>query len=164
MFRQDLFRLPIFEGLSHQQLDQLTSRMELCQFNKDEGIFEQGQAARYLYILVDGAVEVRFKPYDGPPLTVTSITPGGVFGWSASLGRDIYTSSAIATQDSEAYRMSSKTFHSLCDLDPDTGAVLLDRLASVIGERMQDSHTKIINILSESMELNGDCLRRIGKE
>ena len=53
---------------------------------RDTHVFEQGQLSDYLYILTSGKVIIRYKPYDGPPLTVATIGPGGVFGWSAALG------------------------------------------------------------------------------
>jgi CRP-like cAMP-binding protein len=56
-----------------------------------------------LYVLMDGQVAIRFKPHDGDWLTVTDVQAGGVFGWSAALGRRRYTSSAICLQESHAY-------------------------------------------------------------
>ena len=100
MFRQDYAQLPIFAGLDGDQISQLSPFLVECSLQKDMVIFEQGPACEYLYILLTGEVAVRYKPYDGPLLAVARIEPGGVFGWSAALGRDVYTSGAVALQDS----------------------------------------------------------------
>jgi CRP-like cAMP-binding protein len=160
MFGQDLANLQLFQGLSQEQLERLMSLMEPMFIPEKQIVFEQGQAAEYLYILIKGEVEIRYKPYDGPPLTVVRITPGGVFGWSASLGRKVYTSAAIALTECETYRISGHLLHHLCNQAPDIGGVLLDRLAGVIAERLRNTHSQVLTILTEGMDLNGDCWRK----
>ena len=96
MLRQELAHLAIFKNLDGDELERIAPLLSLCFFQPDEIIFEQGQQAVYLYILLEGEVIISYKPYDGPALTVARIIPGGVFGWSAALRRDIYTSAAIS--------------------------------------------------------------------
>ena len=136
MFRQELTSLNLFKGLNHQQIEQLNSSWEFCNFAENKVIFEQGQTADFLYILTCGSVDVQFKPYDGPPMAVAHIITDGVFGWSAALGREAYTSSAIAREESQAYRISTAQLRKLCSQHPDTGVVLLDRLAGAIAARL----------------------------
>lgn len=163
MFRQDFAQLSIFSGLNDNQIGQLSPYMVECHFKRDQVIFEQGQRADHLYILLSGEVIVTYKPYDGPPLTVARIEPGGVFGWSAALGRDIYTSGAVAVQDSLAYRMRGSNLAVLCDEHRETGMILLDRLAGVIAERLRGTHTQVLGILSQGIDVDGNCLRRMNR-
>jgi len=128
--------------------------LELCYFSPEQVIFEQGQRTEFLYILLRGKVEVRFKPYDGPPLTVTRIDPGGVFGWSTALNRDTYTSSAHAVEKCEAYRLSGTRLQSFCMQEPVTGKILLERLAGVIAERLNNTHAQILSILTQGLDSN----------
>jgi CRP-like cAMP-binding protein len=158
MFRQDFAQLSLFAGLKENQVSQLTLFMVECNFQQNEIIFEQGQPADHLYILLSGEVVVNYKPYDGPPLTVARIEKGGVFGWSAALGRDVYTSGAVAMQESVAYRIRGENLAVLCEQHPDTGMVLLDRLASVIAERLRSTHTQVLGILSQGIDVDGNCL------
>ena len=160
MFRQDYARLSIFAGLDGNQISQLSPFMMECQFLKDQVIFEQGSPADFLYILLSGEVAIHFKPYDGPPLTVARIEPGGVFGWSAALRRDVYTSGAFSMQESLAYRIHGKNLSVICNQYPETGKILLERLADVIAERLRSTHTQVLGILSQGMETKGNCTRR----
>jgi len=148
MFNQDYARLSIFAGLDDKQISQLLPYMVECQFSRDAMIFEQGNPAEFLYILLTGEVAVIFKPYDGPPLTVARIGPGGVFGWSAALGREAYTSEARTLQDCVAYRIRGDNLSAICAKYPATGRCLLERLAGSIDERLRSSHTQILGILS----------------
>jgi CRP/FNR family transcriptional regulator, cyclic AMP receptor protein len=160
MFRQELSQVPIFLGFDEMQLEFLDPFVELCHFVKGQVIFEQGQAATFMYILRQGEVIIQYKPYDAPLLTVSRIEPGGVFGWSAALGRVEYTSAAIAVVDSAAYQLRGEGLSRICDLYPETGVVILGRLASVIAERLQSTHSQILSLLSQG--LYGDCEKRIG--
>lgn len=160
MFRQEIASLAIFNGLDSSQVSALSPLMEEVSFTAGQVIFEQGHAATYLYILLRGLVQVRYKPYDGPALTVARISPGDVFGWSAALGRDIYTSGARAEVASAAYRLRTDSLHHLCDCDPEAGGILLERLAGVIAERLRNTHSTILDLLSQGIDRNGNCSKR----
>ena len=129
MLREHYTHLSIFEGLDSAQIELLSPYFEELCVPEGGIIFEQGEVAGCLYILLEGEVEVRYKPYDGPPLTVAHITPGGVFGWSAALGRQVYTSGALAWRDCLMVRVRKDSLRRLCECSPQTGGVLLDRLA-----------------------------------
>ncbi len=163
MLSQNVAELSLFDGFSEAQLSNLFKLLEMRRYEKDQLIFEQGQKADYLYILLKGDVSIRYKPYDGPPLTVARITPGGVFGWSTAMGRTVYTSAAVAVSELEVLRISGQRLQHLCEDCPDTGAALLERLASGIAERLRNTHSEILNILSLGMDLNQECLRRINQ-
>lgn len=152
MFSQDYSRLSIFSGLDGEQINQLSRFIEECQFPKDFMIFEQGQPADRLYILLSGEVVIRYKPYDGPSLLVARIETGGVFGWSAALRREIYTSGAEAVQESVAYSIRGESLNVLCAQYPQTGKIFLERLASVIVERLSSTHTQVLGILTQGID------------
>jgi CRP/FNR family transcriptional regulator, cyclic AMP receptor protein len=152
MFSQDYARLSIFAGLDSDQIKMLSQYIDECQFRKDYVVFEQGQPADRLYILLSGEVLIRYKPYDGPPLLVARIEPGGVFGWSAALRRDIYTSGAETAQESVAYCIRGENLNKLCTQYPQTGKIFLERLAGVIVERLSSTHTQVLGILTQGME------------
>jgi CRP-like cAMP-binding protein len=156
MYRQEFSTLSIFEGLDPDQIHQLSPFMEEVHYEKDQVIFEQGQYAACLFILLEGKVIVRFKPYDGPPLTVSMIHPGGVFGWSAALGRKEYTSGAVAAECSTAYRLRSDSLKQLYRNCPETGNVLLDRLAGGIAEPLKSSHSEVLQILVNGIDSNAN--------
>lgn len=160
MLQEDSSKFPVFSGLSKPQIDKLTCLFRMRHYPLNEIIFQQGQNAYQLYILVRGEVEIRYKPYDGPPLVVSRMQPGGIFGWSAVLGRDSYTSSAIASKDSDAYFLSRQDLKNICEQDPDTGIIFLDSLASAIAERLRSTHSQILSILTEGIDFKKANYRR----
>ena len=160
MFRQELAQVSLFKDLSPTDLDYVAPFFETVCLPQNEVIFEQGRIAEHLYILLEGEVVVNFKPYDGPQLTVAHIHPDGVFGWSAILGRQVYTSIALAAVDSVTIRIRGEEFRSLCEEKPKTGLLILEKLAGVIAERLNSTHAQIFTMLAESMDLMVSSPRR----
>ena len=156
MFKQEYEHLAFFKGMSLQQLRDLEPLFEIRSFSKDQIIFEQGQPAEYLYILCSGEILVRYKPYDGPPLTVARILPGNVCGWSTALRRTNYSSEAVAVLPSEAYCITRHQLVSICDECPETGKIFLDRLTEEVANRYRNIHPQVLSILSGGMESNDD--------
>jgi CRP-like cAMP-binding protein len=114
-------------------------------------LFEQGDPAYFLYLLVEGEILIQFKPDDGPLLTVTKIHPEGVVGWSAALGNPTYTSSALCSADCWTLRVRGEDLRSLCERHPDTGEMVVERLAEVIAERMRNTYPQIMALLEQGL-------------
>jgi CRP-like cAMP-binding protein len=140
-------RLPIFQGMTATQHDLLRPLFVPCDFCDQTVIFEQGEAAEFLYIVLDGEVVVSFKPDDGPAITVARIPQGGVVGWSAALGSRKYTSEAYCAGYTQLLKIRGVELRKLCEQHPDTGVILLDRLAAVIAQRLTNSHDQVLALL-----------------
>ena len=149
MLSQEISFPYIFKKMTRRQFQTVRPLIQVRQFEKDELIFKQMQPADYLYILFKGMIEIRFKPDDGPELLVAQIGPGGVFGWSVAMGRDFYTSGAVATAESKACCISRQNLLRLCQQNPSTGDILLDRLADLIAERLSSTHDEVLAVLKE---------------
>ncbi len=120
-------------------------------------VFEQGEFAERLYLVVSGEVTIRYKPDDGPEMTVTRVQSGGIFGWSAAMGNPVYTSKAVCTLDSEVLHISGMDLRALCEKHPELGCIILDRLSSIMTERKQNRQVRVNSMLANGMrqQLNG---------
>lgn len=153
----NLSQFALFTGFSDPQINQLKTLMEFCSQPANMVLFEQGARTIYLYFLLDGEVTIHYKPYDGPSLIIAKIIPGNVFGWSAALNRNTYSSSAITNNDCKFLRIKNSNLTGLCNRFPETGTLFLDRLANVISERIENSNQEIRLLLRNGMDANGDC-------
>lgn len=147
-----LAQLPLFQGLDRRHLTTLAKSAVEERFRRDQVIFEQGKPAQRLYILLEGQVAIRFKPYDGDMLSVTEVMPDGIFGWSAALGRPSYTSCAVCLEDSHAVSVRGDALKLVCEEHPKTGVLILERLAEVIAERLQNTHAHVVEMLREGVK------------
>jgi len=114
-------------------------------------IFEQGDPALYLYLILRGSATIRYKPYDGPPLDLTQIPTGGAFGWSAVVGATAYTSWAVAREDMEAMRIRGTSLRTLAVRHPEAGRIILDRLAETVSNRWKDANRQVRDILEQAV-------------
>jgi CRP-like cAMP-binding protein len=144
--------LPLFRGvLEADEVELLATRFNQETVPAGAVVFPQDARAEKLYVVLSGRVEIRFKPYDGEVLTVAELTDGGVLGWSAALGRRRYTSSAVAVEDSRLLSIRGQVLRRLCETHPETGVVILERLAEVIAERLRSTHEHVVKMLQEGM-------------
>src|SRR5512135_59540 len=95
---------PFLHDLTPEQYDLLSALFEGISVPARTLIFKQGAEATYLYVLRRGNVKLRYKPYDGPRITLTNLHRGDVFGWSSVVGNPAYTSDAVSTTMVEALR------------------------------------------------------------
>jgi CRP/FNR family cyclic AMP-dependent transcriptional regulator len=140
-------RLFLFRDLSQVHLSRLSPLFIPCEFTADSVLFEQGDPAENLFAVVSGDVVVSFKPDDGPSIVVARVQPGSIVGWSAALGSRRYTSSAVCTSYTQLLRVRGDDLRQLCLQHPDTGAIILDRLATVIAERLHSTHDLVLSLL-----------------
>jgi CRP-like cAMP-binding protein len=115
-------------------------------------ILKQGDPATYLYLLIKGNVAIHYKPYDGPAIILTRLRDGDVFGWSAVVGSRCYTSSIISETEVEAIRVQGNNLLKLLNDAPETGRVIMDRLARVVSPRWENAHTQVQSLLNVSQK------------
>jgi CRP-like cAMP-binding protein len=151
-----LAQVPLFQGLPEPDLARLSKLFQRQSFDPDAVVFAQGDHATHLYVLLEGHVSIRFKPHDGEQLVVAELDEGEVFGWSAALGRNSYTSCAVATQPSQALCIRGQALHEICIEHPQTGVLILERLAGVIAERLRNTHKQVVDLLWQGVKQNVD--------
>lgn len=144
-------RAAIFQELDESQIDLLRPLFEPFSCAVGTVILEQGAPADCLYLVIRGTVEMSFKPYDGLPMTVSHVEEGGLFGWSAVVGSETYTSSAIAIKDVEAFRIRGDDLRKFCLEHPETGTDILERLAEGVSFRWKNAHQQIRSLLVQEM-------------
>ncbi|MBT3322355.1 MAG: cyclic nucleotide-binding domain-containing protein [Anaerolineae bacterium] len=141
---------PLFKGLNKETLRIIKPLFESCTCHKGI-IFEQGDPAVYLYFVIEGSIDILYKPYDAPSISITSVKSGDVFGWSAIAGDRAYTSGAACKTECQAMRIQGEDLRNLCIQHPQTGEILLDRLAESVSTRWQNAHTQVRDILTQGI-------------
>ncbi len=144
--------IEIFKGFTEDQLIELKTILTPCHYSNGEVIIRQNQRAEDLFIVINGEVEIRHRPYDGPVLTVGKISSGGVFGWSAILGRSDYSSTVTAMADCVLYRINGRKLQGFCEHHHETGVVLLEKMALSVAQQPAQIHEQIMKLLQFAME------------
>jgi CRP-like cAMP-binding protein len=143
--------LAFFSGLALQDLETLAPYFSCMNYVAGTTIFQQGDPAKDLFIVGTGEVSIRYKPDDGPVMTVTRVQSGGVFGWSAAMGNARYTSGAVCSLDSEILTIRGDELRILNQQHPRIGKILLDRLSLVIADRQQKQQEQVSSFLASGI-------------
>jgi CRP-like cAMP-binding protein len=148
---KELVAIPPFEDLNEEILRLVEPLFQRYACPAGTVIFEQGSPAWYLHLLLRGTVTIHYKPYDGPPIDLTNIPAGGVFGWSAVVGNPAYTSSTVALEDVETIRIRGTALRRLVVKHPEAGRVILDKLADKVSNRWKDANRQVREILDQAI-------------
>lgn len=147
-------RIAVFQELDEDVIELLSPLFERFSCEPGTVIFQQGDQAEFLYLVSDGKVDMSFKPYDGNSITISHVGRGGLFGWSAVVGRDRYTSTAIAIGDVKAFRVHGNDLRRFCREHPEAGKVILERLADGVSSRWKDAHKQVQSLLFQGIAEN----------
>lgn len=148
----DVFeQLPFFHDLNTAQVGLIRPLFIPCDRHTGSMLFEQGDPAEYLYLVISGEVTIHYKPEDGPTMPIAKVRSGGVVGWSAVLGNRQYTSEAICSDYTQMLRVRGRDLRHLCEDYPETGILILDRLAWVIAERLHHTYEQVIGLLKQGL-------------
>lgn len=156
MKSENLGDLAFFEGLGAADLRLLAPFFAPQAYESEMSVFDQGDRADFLYLVVKGEVVIHYKPDDGPMMIVTRVPPGGVFGWSAAMGNPVYTSGADCAHGTATVRIRGSDLRMLCKKHPAVGKIILDRLAAVIAERTKTRKMDVIGMLEKSISQQND--------
>lgn len=147
-------QLEILKAMKEEHAILFQRLFERYSFRSGAVVVKQGAPAEYFYLVISGKAQVSFKPYDGTPITVSHVGRDGLFGWSAVVGSPTYTSSVMATEDLETYRIRGSRLRNLCDHDPEAGKEILERLANTVSSRWKNAHEQVKAVLVKGMQNN----------
>jgi len=151
---------PIFSICNSEQLKNIAQLAEDLSFKKGEIIFEEGESAEAIYILLRGSVElyftveVEYKPELRKELFFDVIKPGEVFGISALIPPKVLTATARASHPSRVVRIKAEAVLELCGLDEELAYQLMRWAAEAALERLSATRLQLAAIWAGELQLN----------
>jgi len=138
-----LRRYPFFGKLDGAQLKKIAMMAEEVDLDGGEIVFESGEPAAALYLLIAGSLELYYEVQDehDPSLhkefLVGEINPGEPFGLSAAIEQQrTLTATAKVTKAGKAIKIDAAELCDLCDADPQMAYVLMSQIAKATMERL----------------------------
>jgi hypothetical protein len=130
-----LARIPLFEGLSKQQLSQVSSLMTPLDLKAGKVLARQGEVGREFLILLEGQVEVA---RDGKIIAVRG--PGDFIGEIALLDNRPRTATVTARTDVVVEVLNRGEFASLLAEAPELSAQIMATMARRLAALDRESH------------------------
>ncbi|MCI0519107.1 MAG: cyclic nucleotide-binding domain-containing protein [Chloroflexi bacterium] len=144
-----LRHFPFFSFLSPAQLRAVADLAKEETLDAGVTIFNEGQHADYLYILVKGSVdlfftaEVKYRPELTKELHFGVIEPGKLFGISALVEPYVLTSSARTSRPSQVIKIEAAGLINLCQSEEKLAYGLIRQVAASSMERLNATRLQL---------------------
>ena len=124
-----LARVPYFASLGAAELGQLATRCAARTFRLNTALFEEGEPCHGLFIIAEGAVEVRQVSLRGREQVFHTEGAGATLGEGPLFDRGGYIASAVATEPTRALFLRRADLLDLCRRHPCVALAILETLA-----------------------------------
>lgn len=132
------------KDLTPEQLKVLTECAMQSHFNPGEVIFREGDPANCFYLIQEGKVLLESPVKERSPVTIGTIGPGDVLGWSWLFPPYYWHLDARAVEPTSAIFFYGTRLREECEQDHDLGYALMKRMTAIVIERLQAARRQLI--------------------
>jgi len=132
-----LSSVPIFDSLSHRQLEKIHKLIHIREFDEGDIIFRQGDPGVGMYIVRNGQVDVYNEYSDFTRRKITVLKPGDFFGEISLLNDSCRSATVVAPQKTILLGLFRPDLLSVMDSDPKLGLRFIYRLSQIVAERLR---------------------------
>lgn len=130
---QFLHNVPLFSGLTPEQLQQVARMAEQCTFAAGTDICKEGDPGGGMYIVMSGMAKVAVKPPKGGKEAVVSLLKGGdTFGILALLDDQPRSATVSAMGNTQCLYLRREDFLQLVQQHPQIAVALLPALSEMV--------------------------------
>ena len=121
---------------------------QLESISAGEVIVREGEPSDYLAIVLEGRVGLRVRVPERGQVTIMTVEPGDVVGWSAVVPPYRATSTAVALVDSELAHFDGPALRETLKADPELAAELLPMLLIAVARRLEGTRLQLLDLFS----------------
>jgi CRP-like cAMP-binding protein len=144
-----LRRFPFFAGLTDEELKSIAMITEEEKYEENTFIFRERGKAQKLFVLIEGTVDIMINT-DEEGLeqeTVSTLTPGDVFCWSAVVEPHRLTASGFAATPVSVIAIDGAALRAMFELDCHLGYRILQKSATIISSRLKDTRIQMLSLV-----------------
>lgn len=113
-----LRKTDLFEGLSNEELAQLSLACERRTYNAGDIILKKGNHSTELFIVDDGLVQVSIEPIPNHPMVIATRKSNQLFSWSAMIPQHRYTATVKALEKTSVLVAQGNDLRQICKVHP----------------------------------------------
>ena len=144
----------IFDGLTDEELEEVGKCCEEFDLGEETTLFEENDAAEFLYSLVDGEVSLRYRmpaKDASKENTISTLDPGGTFGWSSLVPPQKYNVAAYCTdKNCKAIRIDRDQLLQIFEANHTIGFKVMRNLTKVISRRFLQLRDEIVRQIGQN--------------
>ena len=132
-----LKRIPFFEHLKRNQLEQVAKIVYERDYLENEYLFEFGQPGAALFIIHSGEISIEIPTGENVPSQIAVLGKSTFIGELALLDEAKRSASARALEPTKVYALFRKDLDQLAVQHPDISSEIYKSLATIVGNRLK---------------------------
>ena len=137
---------PFFEGLDGAFVAEVIRGATEETYETGDMLVRDGEPAKEFLLIDTGKVALEIVATEKPRLTIQTIGPGEVLGWSWLTPPARWRLDARALKTTRAFIIQAEYLRSILDARPADGYRFLLRLVPVIAERLENTQVQLLDI------------------
>lgn len=150
-----LWTMPSLHDMEAQHLKELASIATEVEFPAGEIVYHEGDAGQAIYLIEEGQVVIEMTLPDGNQVTVLTLGPGQLFGWSSLFPPRRKTASTRTITPTKVISIDAGRLRHLFQSDHSLEHVIMLRMIEVVAERMQATRQLLAKALAQVTKNNG---------
>lgn len=112
-------------------------------------LMREGEPNDAMAIVLEGRVSLRMRVPERGPVSIVTIEPGDVVGWSVMVPPYRATSTAVAMTDTELVQFDGQQLRELIAANAQLGAQLYPVLLKAVARRLEGTRLQLLDLFSQ---------------
>ena len=142
-----LKKTDLFDTLEEHQLNALLSNSSVKSYSQGETIFQQGEEAKQLYVLIQGEVDLTVRAQEEIGFMTSKIEKeGAVFGTPSLMEPFRYNVTAKCLKPTKVLAVEADHIRKKIEEDPRMGVEIMRKLATIYFNRLNELRSGVSNL------------------
>lgn len=137
---------PLFEGLKRADLELIAAHASEIRFPSEALLFRENEPAVQFFIIQRGKVALEICAPQCGKLTIQTVEPGEVAGWSWLFPPYRWHLTGRAVGQTQAVSIDGEWLRQRCEQDPGLGYALMKRFSHIMMERLEATQLQLLNL------------------
>ncbi|MBI1976242.1 MAG: cyclic nucleotide-binding domain-containing protein [Candidatus Omnitrophica bacterium] len=137
---------PFLKGIQPQYLQRLVGCATNVRFDTGQFVFQDDDPANHFYLLREGKVAIEVPVPGRGQVTIQTLGPGEVLGWSWLIPPYRWRFDARALEVTRAIALDGKCLRGKFEKDNGLGYELLKRFAPIIAQRVEATRIQLLDV------------------
>ena len=143
-----LCELSFAKGLPSRAREALAAMAALETVSEWSVLFREGAPCQDLFLVQTGFFALdMYVPAKGH-VTILTVGPGELLGWSALLGGGSMTATATAVEESRVIALPAEKLRTLCQVDHEFGYSLMRHMAVALSQRLLATRLQLLDLFA----------------
>lgn len=138
----------VTRGLSWHALARLAELGTLRSFAATDVLMREGEATAFLAVVLEGRVALRLRVPERGPVTIMTVEPGDIVGWSALVPPFRATSTAMVMVATDLAYFEGSALRTALAADPELAAEFYPVVLGAVARRLEGTRQQLLDLFS----------------